>query len=282
VAFEKGGPVAPPVQLPKDLNRLVVADLKQRNTAMEKLARNLDKTYVPPPGVPPVKKADSVLFLGTGNDQGEADKLMAKHYQNPVTGKPYERILAFGQGSGAAKDFAKDLPRVVADHIGAEKAMLSKETISKVGPLKGAEIDKLVAHSNGATVAEAMIRADYIKVKDWHIMGGDRTLWNLDGLNQLAKDKNMDITVYVNRGDIVPLLPTLAKAKSAIKDPEGTEARLWKELHQIRADGRVKLVVFDKGPYIHGYDTAHDLLQKDLFHYLDSYQYNVRKYYQRP
>lgn len=272
MAFEKSSPTTP-VTLPKDLDRLVVADLKQRNTTLEKLSRNLDKTYVPPPGIPPVKKADSVLFLGTGQDQGEADQLKAKKYQNPVTGKPYERIMAFGiEDSG----FVKDLPRAVADHIHAEKAMLSKETASRVGPLKGAEIDKLVAHSNGATVAEALIRKDYIKVKDWHIMGGDRSMWNLEGLDKLAQDKNMKITVYVNKGDIVPMLPTLAKAKAGIADPEATEARLWEELRKVRAGGRVKVVIFDKGPYIQGYDTS-----KDLLHYLDSYQYNVRKYYGR-
>ncbi|MDP3182137.1 MAG: hypothetical protein Q8M54_04885 [Desulfobaccales bacterium] len=267
---------AVPVQLPKDMEKMVARDLKQRNEVMEKIGRNLDKHKVPPLGVPPVKKADTVLFLGTGNDRADAEELTRKHYRNPNTGQPYERILAFGQHG-----FDKDLARAVADHAYADKAMLSKATAEQLAPLKGARIEHLVAHSNGATVAEALIRNDVIKVKDLTIMGGDRTLFNLDELDKLAREKNMTITVYVNKGDIVPMLPKLSQVKD-VKEGRVSPEKLMEDLvaqrqRLQREDSPVKVVVFDKGPYIQGSDT-----DKEILHFLDSYHYNVRKYQGRP
>ena len=117
---------------------------------MEKIARGMDRIKVPSPGEG--QKYDSLLIMGTGNGQEEADRLKRLGLEDLEKRRPYTQIIAAGKDGPAS-----DLPRAVKDHLLAERSMLSEETMSRLDSLQNARIDHLVAHSNGATVAETLI-----------------------------------------------------------------------------------------------------------------------------
>jgi hypothetical protein len=141
--------------------------------------------------------------MGTGHTQDEADALTRKHFPSPIDNKPFDKIYAFG-----GKGF--DLDRSAMDNAKANLSLLSDETMGRIESLRNAHIDRLVAHSNGATVAEVLIRNDFITVKELYLMGGDRSLTNLNGLEKLAKEKGIKITVFANPGDPVVTVPNLS------------------------------------------------------------------------
>lgn len=71
--------------------------------------------------------------------------------------------------------------------------------------MSGNHYNTLYAHSNGATVTEALIRKGIITVDELHIMGGDRSMMNFDGYNDLV-DKGLvkKIVVWYTPGDMIP------------------------------------------------------------------------------
>lgn len=186
-----------------EFNEAVKEERTRHLSQLERLALSINKIVVPPPPAPPSYK--SVLFLGTGNSPEYAYTMKKAGAVNPFTrGEPYGTIVAFGETG-----FREDLIRSVFDHFLAERALLSKKTRERIGWLQGATIKQVVAHSNGATVAEVLIRTGVIRgVKEFRILGGDRSLMILDELQKLAEEKNIQIYVYANQGDVVSLLPT--------------------------------------------------------------------------
>jgi hypothetical protein len=264
-----GGPPSPEVK--KELDLLIKTDLNRRGQTMEKMAQALHRFPAPPP---PVTEYKTILFMGTGNSQEDADAYLRKHFRNPLTGEVYEQIYAFGQhGVG------KDLLRVIFDHVLAEKDFLAPSTFEKCARLKEVRINHLVAHSNGATVAEVLIKNNFIKVRELTLLGGDRTLTNLPALEKLAKDKGIErINVFVNQGDTIPLLP------QASQTPIMQDIMLSQRV-TLPPSGlsRVKVVVFDKGPYVYG--SYAPVSQQELsnqsnftYHFIDNYHNNVRRY----
>lgn len=167
-----------------------------------RLRYEMDHVRVPSPA----RRArfQAVLFLGTGNSPAEALAALREKTPNPFTGRPFDNVLAFGKAG-----FAADLPRAIEDHALAEAGLLSQESMTHLNELRGARIEEVVAHSNGATVAEMLIRNDLILgVKRFSILGGDAALLKLPQLQALAIEKGIQIRVYANQGDVVPLLPT--------------------------------------------------------------------------
>jgi hypothetical protein len=72
--------------------------------------------------------------------------------------------------------------------------------------LSGTHFKRLIAHSNGATISEALIRENVIKVDELNILGGDRSLMNFSGYDELVKTgKVKKVIVWVNPGDVIPV-----------------------------------------------------------------------------
>ncbi|MEW6388046.1 MAG: hypothetical protein AB1491_11070 [Thermodesulfobacteriota bacterium] len=265
----------PPREAKEEVDRLVRRDLKQRQETMDKIGQALQRY---PAQTPPVTEYKTVLFMGTGNSQEDADAYLRKHFRNPVTGEVYEQIYGFGKHG-----VSKDLPRAIADHLEAERDLLSPATLEKCARLKGARINHLVAHSNGATIAEVLLKNNDIQVKELTLLGGDRTLTNMDNLERLAREKGIErINVYVNKGDIVPLLPQASQITGF--GPLAVMDTLATRVTQPRgAASRIKVVFFDKGPYVYGaYLPTSGPEWKNLknftYHYVDNYHHNVRRY----
>jgi hypothetical protein len=259
-----GEPPSPDVK--KEVERLIKTDLVRRQETIDKVTHALNDYRAQ---TPPVQEYKTILLMGTGNSQEDADTYMRKHFRNPITGEVYDQIYAFGRHG-----IGNDLVRAITDHLQAERDFLSSRTLEKCARLKNAHIDHLVAHSNAATIAEVLLKRNDIKVRELTLLGGDHTLTNLEGLEKLAKDKGIErINVFVNQGDIVPLLPRPQQLTGF--GPTSIMDALFKRISPSPSVGsRVKVVVFDKGPYVYGSSSGIDF----IYHYVDNYHNNVRIY----
>jgi hypothetical protein len=128
-------------------------------------------------------------------------------------------IVAFGSDGHAAEAL-----RGLIDHLTyGEYTLSSLEAQDIVRQLGGVHFDRLIAHSNGATIAEALIRKNVISVEELDIAGGDRSLANVDALQQLINSGRVHrIRVFVNPGDPVPRFTS-----TPFSIPLREEARYW-------------------------------------------------------
>ena len=191
------------VQVVLDLEKKFVQErdeyLETLPSHYRRLAALLDMTLVPTPPHP--LKYRRVLFWGLWATPEEARDAVKKE-ADPFTGLPYDDVFAFGtKGYG-------DLFRVAGDHFLELVNELSPQTKAQLERLKGAEIDELVCHSNGARVAEVLISTGVITVHRLRILGGDNSLLDLDYLRRLGTEKRVNVSVYAMLGDVVPLAPT--------------------------------------------------------------------------
>jgi len=150
------------------------------------------------------------VFLGLLTNQQDANDLLA-HDTSPFAPRSYRQmqrsgeVLALSFGTGA--NFSTEIERGVADHLSLGRYTLSQDRVSAVvHALNGTRFDRLIAHSNGATIAEALLRADVIRVKELDIAGGDRSLVNYESLSELIESGRVErVVVWINPGDPIPL-----------------------------------------------------------------------------
>lgn len=71
----------------------------------------------------------------------------------------------------------------------------------EIDKLRGKKFDRLVAHGDGATIAEMLIKNSIIKVKELAIMEGDRVLLNGADLQKLIDTKMVERIVVWNNLD---------------------------------------------------------------------------------
>lgn len=185
------------------VRRRVVA---QQSTILQRLSRSIRQIHVPPSRVgrkctvPPGCR--SVLFLGSMRSPQDARAVVANATLNPFKGDPYDNAFAFGT------EHPLDLVRGAGDHLLGDLDRLTKATVDQLGELRGATIEELVAHSNGAKVAEVLIRTDVIHgVKVLRILGGDAALMDLERFERLAREKNLTVYIYATQHDLVPMVP---------------------------------------------------------------------------
>lgn len=185
--------------------------------------------------VPPVKgafqKVHEGVLLGAGTDNNDAGRMMKDGVSPFSNGKSYAsmndaaaRALAEGKegvGGAVVVSFGTDKGekgekkgvvygvtesgRVVGDHISDGTISLNtpqaREALERIS---GKEFDRLVAHSNGATVAEALIREDRIRVNELNIVGGDMSLVKKGAYRELVDSgKVKRVVVWVNLNDPV-------------------------------------------------------------------------------
>jgi hypothetical protein len=150
------------------------------------------------------------VFLGLLTNQQDADDLLA-HDTSPFAARSYREmqrkgeVMALSFGTGA--DFSKEIERGIADHLSLGRYTLSQDRVAAVvHALNGTRFDRLIAHSNGATIAEALLRADIIRAGELDIAGGDRSLVNYDSLKELIESGRVErVVVWLNPGDPIPI-----------------------------------------------------------------------------
>lgn len=80
-------------------------------------------------------------------------------------------------------------------------SLSTPESKLEIEKLRGKKFDRLVAHGDGATIAECLIRTSVIKVKELAIMEGDRALLNGADLQKLIDNKVVERIVVWNNLD---------------------------------------------------------------------------------
>ncbi|MGB3947209.1 MAG: hypothetical protein WBM13_04445 [Bacteroidia bacterium] len=99
------------------------------------------------------------------------------------------------------------VPNVTSDGVflNAEESkfvsLSTPESKLQVEKLRGKKFDRLVAHGDGATIAEMLIKNSIIKVKELAIMEGDRVLLNGADLQKLIDSKMVERVVVWNNLD---------------------------------------------------------------------------------
>lgn len=195
----------------KDIIKTFSEDKTKYKTQLEKLAEI--KTVVPPLSVgwdeKKERKVESGFMLGLYNKESsyyfDSTKLI-----DPKTGLAYKPGEFF---AGTDRITTFELYRGLFDSwsIG-EFTLWTEHGKNLVQRINGTHFKTLTAHSNGATIAEALIRNEYIKVDELNIIGGDRSLLNKDGYEKLINEHGVKkIIVWINPNDLVP------KGTSALK-----------------------------------------------------------------
>lgn len=182
---------------------------QHHESRLERLAHDMDHIQVPSPSRCYGKQHPQILILGTFDTPQEAEKDWNNHLKNPFTGGSFCDIFGFGRESLTAES-----ARVFFEHFLQNTNILSATTVDQLARLKGATIEEVVCHSNGCAVAEAVIRAGFVKgVKRLRILGGDAAVTNLDSIKKLQEQMiqrvpGARVDVYAVIGDPVPLIPT--------------------------------------------------------------------------
>ena len=190
----------------------------QLEASTQKLQRQLG-SYVPP--LQDRERVHEGVIMGFRTDASDATN-MQEDGTSCFTGKKFSEMNAVarqtGHRLGGALVVSFGTPkntdgyglneggRIVGDHLTAGEVSLSTPQAQKaINDLAGKEFDRLVAHSNGASVAEALIKNDIITVNELNIMGGDRSMANGHELQQLLDSgKVKRVVVWINANDPVP------------------------------------------------------------------------------
>jgi hypothetical protein len=188
--------------LEKERIEMARKDLKDYNDHMKELESQIDQNKK---SLRPIEGESVYVSEGVILGMRDPDESQLYGSRSPFTGKKFEQGSVFA--STDRKDWTQEGERVLADNLTVGEATLNtpygKQLIER---LDGVHFGILNAHSNGATVAEALIRKGIIKVDELNIMGGDRSLINRMGLQELIDTgKVKRITVWTNPGDPVPL-----------------------------------------------------------------------------
>lgn len=190
-------------------------DSAHYKSQLQRLMNDVSKIKVPAPAVPKHIHEGVILGLFNTND---SNAIKRKGAVSPFTGKAYKANEFFATSDNLT---AKELLRGVVDNSYVGEFTLNTEYGRKlIEKLQDTKFDRLIAHSNGATVTEALIRKGVIKVDELNIVGGDRALINYFGLNELiTSGKVKRVVVWINPGDLIPY---------------GTSAGLFSPLHGAR------------------------------------------------
>ncbi|MBK8953820.1 MAG: tetratricopeptide repeat protein [Chitinophagaceae bacterium] len=187
-------------EIRKQVEKTIFEDKKKYKSQLERL--EAIKSVVPPLGFNKRKTVEDGFMLGLFNEESVylQDTSLLK---SPFSGKAYHEGEFF---AGTDKVTAFELYRGLRDSWQIGNYTLSTEYGQNlVRRINGTHFKKLIAHSNGATITEALIRAEHIKVDELNIIGGDRSLMNNDGYDELIKKHGVKkIVVWINPSDLVP------------------------------------------------------------------------------
>jgi hypothetical protein len=202
------------------MQKSLLEDSVKLEAQTQKLQRELASV------VPPLKGWEHVhegVILGFLTDAKDAEN-MARDGASCFSGERYADMTAIAERTGnrlggaivvsfgTPKDRSKtdylenEVGRILGDHLAVgEVSLNTPQGQEAVRALEGKAFDRLVAHSNGASVAEALIRNDIIKVDELDIMGGDRSLASGHALQQLMDSGRVKrVVVWINTNDPVP------------------------------------------------------------------------------
>jgi hypothetical protein len=219
-----------------DMKNNMQRESKRLDENSNKLGKEL-ASFVPPLKVP--ERIHEGVIMGFGTDANDAKK-MATDGVSCFTGKTFAEmnktaeqarnegkdiggtmVVSFGTSkekldyTTALKYGGSEAKRVFLDHLANGNYSLdTPQGRDAVKRLAGKEFDRLIAHSNGATITEALINNDIIKVDELNIVGGDRSMVNGNAYQKLLDSgKVKRIVVWINVNDPVPGLTSFEPFK---------------------------------------------------------------------
>ncbi|MES2592596.1 MAG: hypothetical protein V4608_11985 [Bacteroidota bacterium] len=150
----------------------------------------------------------------------------ADNLKSPFTGESYKETATADNSSGKGTVIVSfgisQQESEIMEKAGKGSAYSSTENFSLASARSKGEFDKLkdkkfnrlIAHSNGATVAECLLKNSAIEVKELNIIGGDKSLLNGAALQQLLdKGTVKRIVVWINLDDPNVWITTPDKGK---------------------------------------------------------------------
>lgn len=242
---------------------------------LRRLEREIDDIDVPSP---PSRTVHEGVILGMLNGPEDAQALLAT--SSPFMPDQSERcggrvctyddlvhqnraaVFAFGE-----RNVISDVVRAILDNQTLAQFTLAPEQgQAAIAELRGVHFERLLAHSNGATVAEALIRSGVIQVDEFNVLGGDRSLANQNGLQQLIDSGRVRrVRVWLNPGDPIPAISSTPLSWSLVR-----EAQFWLGAasgDRTGGDARVEVCVLS-GPV--------GQLPSANAHFLENYFTNIR------
>jgi hypothetical protein len=221
-ALQKIGTADPARRLLVDkITKFVSEDLQRYQDQLEALMAEVD--HLKAPGVKVTRQIHEGIILGLMDPQEKvAEKY--KDLRSLFTHEPYITSDAnFVFATTNTNDPASEAVRGLLDnHYLGAYTLNTKYGKELVARLQGTHFDRLLAHSNGATIAEALIRRGVIKVDELNVIGGDRSMVNKLGLQELIASGTVKrVVVWINPGDVVP-----AGSSAALLSPFGPTGSL--------------------------------------------------------
>lgn len=249
-------------------------NIKIHDEQLDKLSESIRK--IAPKILGETKTIHEGIMLGATSTQ-ENNPVSTLHLKSPFNNKPSEYFATTDNSSNS------DFIRAFLDDNTTGKHTLNtkygKELIKK---LKGTHFNRLIAHSNGAIVSEALIREKVITVDELNIIGGDRAIMNFNGYNALIASGTVKrVVVWLNPADIIPfgstfdlLMPVGPKTQYYVENFAAFYS--YKLLGKAGHEVEYRIM---KGPeFSRGQDSKNF---KDA-HSLDAYFENIRKWFERP
>jgi len=182
------------------LDQEIRADNGRLVSQMQRLMIEADNIFVPPPAGE--RRVHEGVLLGLFDDDRDVMELL-NGVVSPFSGRRYAAGEVRPTTDAAT---AHEAIRGLLDnhYLGAYtlSGEYGRRLMANIG---GTHYGRLLAHSNGATIAEALIRRDVIEVDELNILGGDRSMVNAKGLQELIDSGQVKRVVWINPGDIIPV-----------------------------------------------------------------------------
>ncbi len=282
----------------KDFQTKMIAERRSAEASHGEVLRDLDALSAERQSAPAPSKVHvhEGVVMGTFTTQEGADKLVQEGV-SPFTGKSYQEMndsrfwkeegrqgalaVSFGTPEGTKGYAAKEAGRVLEDHFSAGSAALnSPQAAQALAQLEGKSFDRLVAHSNGASITAGLIERDKIEVNELHVVGGDRAIQDARYYQHLLDSgKVKRVVVWVNKNDPIPWGTSAIPVRSdeaallgdhVVRSATGTKAG---------GDAKVQYLFMDGKP-MRGEDGKLDPFRP---HYLEKGYYpNIAKAYGTP
>jgi hypothetical protein len=185
-------------------------------------------------------------------------------------------VVSFGTTkTGTPGQEAIEAARVAGDHFTDGLVSLrTPEGRKAIESLSGKAFDRLIAHSNGSPIAEALIEGDLIRVNELNIVGGDRSLLNGHALQRLLDEgKVKRVVVWINVNDPIVWLSSADQLKLRQRSGNALEHLARKISGDLAGgDSRVQF------RFMRGEAAGNDLWKQ---HRIDTAYYtNIARYFQ--
>lgn len=248
------------------LEREMVEARRLQQSQVDSLRSEIQRIVVPNP---PNRIIHEGVILGIMSAPDQVDEIVSPFSNCGNALCTYDQLIAQGRSAvysfGDQDILSESLRALLDNRTYALFTLSTPHAQAIVREMNGLRFERLLAHSNGATIAEALIRERVITVDELNILGGDRSLANTHALQQLIDSGQVRrVRIWLNQGDPIPAI-----SSSPLSWPLAREAAYWAGVltgQNQGGDARVEVCFFAGG------SQRYDIEQ----HYVSTYLENMR------